>query len=546
MKKVKSSIIATIITLIIGFILNYITLPVWNLRSKSGWGIMLILIGIWIFSFISSYVSGASDIKDTAIKNIFKVGISVFLISAIVFGIGTLLGAQIFNAKSYSSQISVEEADFSKEIKPSNKITDIALMDTESAQIIGNRTLGTLSQIVSQYEVSEDYTQICYKGKPMKVAPLEYAGFFKWFNNRKSGIPGYVMVDPVNNSAEYIECSKPIKYSPSSYFGSNLQRKLRFDYPTSIIEDISFEVDEDGNPYWIASVSTPTVGLFGARKIKSVIVLDACDGTSQKYDLNNIPDWIDNVYKGDYITERYNWYGTLSNGFFNSIISQNGCKKVTDDFGYKVIDNDVYVYTGVTSLLSDQSNIGFIMVNCRTGEYKYFNVNGAEEFSAMEAAEGEVQQYGYNASFPSLVNIEGNPTYIMVLKDSNSIVKMYAMVNVEDYNIVVTAKTQDEVFSKYKKAIGIVDNTESSSNEALEKENIDEADLDSQSIVVQNIQYIVNDGETTVYITDSNSKVYKSKFDEFFITTKVGDTINIKYSKDNEKNNIIELYSFSK
>ena len=186
------------------------------------------------------------------------------------------------------------------------------------------------------------------------------------------------------------------------------------------------------------------------------------------------------------------------------------------------------------------------MVNCRTGEYKYFNVNGAEEFSAMEAAEGEVQQYGYNASFPSLVNVEGNPTYIMVLKDSNSIVKMYAMVNVEDYNIVVTAKTQDEVFSKYKKAIGIVDNTESSSNEALEKENIDEADLDSQSIVVQNIQYIVNDGETTVYITDSNSKVYKSKFDEFFITTKVGDTINIKYSKDNEKNNIIELYSFSK
>ena len=545
MKKVKSSIIATIITIVIGFILNYITLPVWNLRAKSGWGIMLILIGIWIFSFISSYVSGADDLKDKAVKDIFKVGISIFLISALIFGIGTLIGAQIFNAKTYSSQISVEEADFSKEIEDSDTITDIALMDTSSAQIIGNRTLGTLSQIVSQYEVSESYTQICYHGKPMKVAPLEYAGFFKWFNNKKDGIPGYVMVDPVNNDAEYIECSKPIKYSPSSYFGNNLQRKLRFDYPTSIIEDINFEVDEDGNPYWVASVSTPTAGLFGARKIKSVIVLDACDGTSQKYDLDNVPDWIDNVYTGRYITERYNWYGTLQNGFFNSIISQNGCRKTTDDFGYKVINNDVYVYTGVTSLLSDQSNIGFIMVNCRTGEYKYFNVNGAEEFSAMEAAEGEVQQYGYEASFPSLINVKGHPTYIMVLKDSNSIVKMYAMVNVEDYNIVVTAKTQDEVFAKYKKAIGIAD-TAGATNESSDKEEIDESKLDSASITVQNIQYIVSSGETTVYITDSNGKVYKSQFNEFFITTKVGDTINIKYSKDNENNSVIELYSFSK
>ena len=95
------------------------------------------------------------------------------------------------------------------------------------------------------------------------------------------------------------------------------------------------------------------------------------------------------------------------------------------------MDGDVWVYTGVTSVNADESNIGFVLMNLRTGESKYYNIAGAEEYSAMSSAEGQVQNLGYRASFPSLINIKNIPTYIMVLKDNAGLVKMYALVNVE-------------------------------------------------------------------------------------------------------------------
>ena len=113
----------------------------------------------------------------------------------------------------------------------------------------------------------------------------------------------------------------------------------------------------------------------------------------------------------------------------------------------------MYLYTGVTSLGGDESNIGFILVNQRTKEAKYYPCAGAEEYSAMDSAMGVVQHLGYAATFPLLMNVDGQPTYFIALKDNADLVKMYAMVNVQQYNVVATGTTLPECRNNYGKLL---------------------------------------------------------------------------------------------
>ena len=202
-----------------------------------------------------------------------------------------------------------------------------------------------------------------------------------------------------------------------------------------------FEISEDGTPYYVTAVLKKDVFLFGGTTVKGAVILNAITGDTEYYDVDDIPNWVDIVYDGDLLTQLYDWYGELSGGFFNSVFAKKDCKHVTADFGYKMFDDDVWVFTGVTSVASDQSNIGFVLMNSRTGEIRYYGIPGAEEYSVMRSAEGEVQNLGYTASFPSVINVEGQPTYIMTLKDKGSLVKQYALIHVVRYNIVVTATT---------------------------------------------------------------------------------------------------------
>ena len=325
------------------------------------------------------------------------------------------------------------------------------------------------------------------------------------------------MVDPVYNTSEYKKLKTPIHYTESGYFGDDLMRKLRLSYPTKIFGTHSFEIDENGDPYYIVSCLSPRIGLFGAYDVNEVIIFNPCDGSSEIYDVNNTPSWIDIVYDGYLATEKYNWQGMLSGGYWNSVIGNVGCKKTTDDFGYIVRGDDVWYFTGVTSVASDESNIGFILSNARTGEYKFYPVVGAEEYSAMRAAEGEVQEKGYIASFPSLINVAGEATYIMVLKDSGGLVKLYALVNVEQYSIVATGETQAAVMTSYKKLLR--------ENGVSEGEAVSEKEFD---IIVSEVRMAQLDGEPIIYIL-TGAYVFKGNLevDESLVKIKVGDTICI-------------------
>lgn len=568
------NILTVVLTLIFIVIHFYIALPVLNVHAVSFWFTVMFYVAVFIaigaivrginrgsFPGGSFSVNGKTgEVKWHAEGNrkgsksginlhIFtKIGIAAILLCIAIIIVGEIISAKIFRASAYANVISLQESDFETDIPETNEVTDIALMDTESAIIIGNRALGNLSEVVSQYELSGQYTQINYNDTPQKVANLEYNGFFKWINNRKNGVPGYVMVDPVNNVANYVELKTPLKYVTSAYFGEDLERKLRFEYPTKFFDSCFYEIDEEGNPYYIVSCKSAKAGLFGAMDVTEVILFNPCDGSSELYKVGEVPKWVDIVFTGDLASTKYNWYGTLSGGFINSLIGQKGCKQTTDDYGYVMIDDDVWYYTGVTSVIADESNIGFILTCARTGEYKYYPIVGAEEHSAMAAAEGEVQEKGYVASFPCLINVAGEASYIMVLKDNNGLVKQYALVNVENYNLVVNGYTQAEAIAEYKKLL-IENKVISPDTEILEnipddgKDDGDEITYTDVVVAVREVKFATIDGSTFIYLVSDDGKLYKASVadNETVMLIEAGVSLSLSVTEPDENG----IYTFA-
>ena len=539
--KIILSVVSGILFTAISF---YIALPPINPMAPEFWSYLMFVILSFSYPFLfkSAEDSHPKKIRQNSRfefngRRLNKLTLLITVAPIIVLILGSVISSEVFNARKYASVIEVEEADFATDMKESDEVTNIALMDSDSARYLGNKTLGKVSHMVSQYVVSENYTQINYQYTPKKVANLEHADFFKWFANMEAGVPGYVMVDPVNNSAEYMELKKPLKYVESAFFGDDLMRKLRFDYPTKIFDDfISFEVDDEGNPYYIITCLEPKVFPFGAMDVCEAIIFDPCTGESEIYAVEDVPAWVDAVYSGDLAEQKYNWFGTLSGGFINSIIGNKDCKQTTDDYGYIVIGDDVWYYTGVTSVTSDESNIGFIISNARTGEYKYYPVIGAEEHGAMNAAEGEVQEKGYEASFPSLVNVSGQATYIMVLKDDAGYVKLYALVNVEQPNVVATAPNQADAMKAYKELLV--------ENEIVEGEKLPETELLATEVTVKEIKTYTIDGNTVIYFVGQDGYYYQGMLRDLeqMVFFEVGDILYVEYSKtENEKIRLIEV-----
>jgi len=511
----------------------YLILPPLNARATGFWAFLSFVLLVLLFPFgltrmVCVETKRIGKGKPTTHVHYRRGTPGPWLLGAIVLpllilAVGGIASSPFFHARQYADIITVTEADFATDMPETDNVTNIALMDTDSARIIGNRALGSLSDVVSQYEMSDSYTQINFRGAPKKVGNLEYAGFFKWAGNRKNGVPGYVMVDPVNNTAEYCRLEHPIRYTDSAYFGEDLTRKLRFSYPTKIFGTVSFEMDEDGNPHYIVPCLSPRVGLFGALDVCEVIIFDPTDGTSQLMPVADTPNWVDIVYNGYLAEDKYNWHGTLSGGFWNSVIGNKGCKKTTDDFGYLMYDDDVWYYTGVTSVNGDASNIGFILSNARTGSYKYYSVVGAEEHSAMGAAEGEVQEKGYVASFPALVNVSGTPTYLTVLKDSSGLVKLYALINVEKYSVVATGETQEKAMNAYRERLyeeGI-----------LTRQEPPAPVTDSATVTITDVRDITQDGNTRLYFYADDGCVYRlNTLTDAALLIRAGDRVTFDYT----------------
>lgn len=370
------------------------------------------------------------------------------LIAAIV--IGGLTSWVVIRAGSYSKLLDVRTGDFAAEVEEIS-YDQIPMLDEDSAARLGSRVLGELSDMVSQFEILPSYTQINYQGRPVRVTSLAYGDLIKWFTNRSDGLPAYLIIDMVTQEAEVVRLDEGMKYTTAEHFGRNLYRHLRFHFPTYMFADPVFEINEEGDPYWVCPRMVKTIGLFGGTDIQGAVLVDAVTGESTYYE--EVPSWVDHVYDAEMIMEQYDYYGMYKNGFFNSIFGQRDVTLTTDGYNYIAIGDDVYMYTGVTSVTSDQSNIGFILSNQRTKETRFYSVSGATEQSARESAQSQVQQMSYIATFPLLLNIADQPTYFMALKGADGLVKMYAMVNVQQYNIVETGGTVAECEANYRRTL---------------------------------------------------------------------------------------------
>lgn len=529
----KRNIISLIITLFIGYISFYIFLPALNIHSLGFWIFLIFL--IIIYSVIAFTSAIGELFRTNRIKNYkSKFGFGVIMLIPIILLliiISDIVGGPMFNASKYATRITIDETKtFTEDVKPVD-FTKLPLLDKDSSQKLGDRVMGQMSELVSQFNVSDIYTQINYNDKIVRVTPLEYASFIKWITNRNDGVKGYITVDSVTGESNLTKLDKGMKYVPSAHFNELLQRKLRFSYPTDCFGRISFEIDNEGNPYWIVPViSYKWIGL--RAEVTDLIILNPFDGTSKKMKISEVPTWVDMAYSADLIIEQVNDWGTYKQGFINSIFGQKNVVNTTEGYNYLAMNDDIYLYTGITSIVADESNLGFILTNMRTKETAFYSAPGAEEYSAMASAEGAVQQMKYTSTFPLLINLNNKPTYLVSLKDAAGLVKMYGFVDVADYQKVVVTDSAKGIEVAAQNYLGDV------------KVAPDESKLITKTITIKSIKDATISGNSYYYLTDENDNKYKvaiSVSDELPFL-KSGSTIKIGFNAETNITNIVKIY----
>ena len=537
-------LINLLVTAVVGFIYFYMGLPAINLQSPDFYSFIFVLCLAYVASalvtsgFRDGKTSGKARVGDyfRFIKQqCLPVGIFMVLLVVVAL-VGQVISLPIFRAGAYRDLLTVEDGTFAQDISQIS-FDKIPTLDRESAEYLGDRQMGTLSDMVSQFEYSNDSTQINYQGRPVRVAPIDYADLIKWFTNRGEGLPAYVVVDMVTQEANVVRLQEGMKYSFSEPLNRNIMRHLRFQYPTYMFDTPQFEIDEDGQPWWIAPRVVKTIGLFGGTDIKGAVLCNAITGESTYYDIADVPTWVDNVYTPQLIMQQYDYHGTLVNGFINSVLGQRDVTVTTEGYNYIALNDDVYVYTGVTSANADQSNLGFLLSNQRTKETKFYSAPGATENAAKASAQGEVQDLGYTATFPLLLNIAGEPTYFIPLKDATSLVKSYAMVNVAQYQVVTVAASVAQCEQNYIRLL--------SDKGITEPEELPQTTAQG---TVAEIRSAVLDGNTYYYVRLDGEEVFYSLSaakNELAVILNVGDKVTIEHAATESGSSILEGYSLT-
>lgn len=506
----KKYILPAIVTLILGVGYFYVSVPALNLRSPDFWSFIIFMLVVYLVCHLLARFGIAviqKKAKDhdfefqgkTMSKKVKRAIIAVICVVVVGVAVAFISSSTVFNASQYQQMVSVSDREFEEDIAEMS-FSQIPVVDKATAQRLGSRKIGEVVELVSQFDVSDMYTQINYNQTPVRISPLQYNSIIKWFVNRDEGIPYYVYIDMASQQTELVHLDEGMKYSPSEYLNRDLMRHARFKYPTKMFDEVSFEIDDEGNPYWIISTYTYTIGLFGGRDIDGVIMVNAVSGECQFYGIDEVPNWVDQVYNASIIIEQVNYWGAYTKGYWNSVFTQSGVIATTSGYNYIALDDDVWLFTGLTSVVSDESNIGFILVNMRTKECRRYTINGAEEYSAMASAEGKVQEKGYVATFPILLNIGDQPTYFISLKDNAGLVKSYAFVSVASYQNVAVGDTIEAAQKEYIAMIGAGN---------FSNEPGDAADLKDISGKIETIATAVKDGTSYYYIVlEGGSKVY--------------------------------------
>jgi len=539
MSKVKN----LIYVILAGFILVYFYQPIVSYGFLGFPVFILVLLGMWITLNSPLNLSTIGDQKDLQKLKINKPGkvslilIAVILLYLTVFQVVTTWA--LFHTNEYRDLIGKidAESNISNHMLPIS-IEKIRVVDQSLAQLLGDKVLGSQPALGSQVTLGEFNIQKV-NNDLYWVAPLLHSGFFKWQKNME-GTNGYVMVNACNERdvklVQEINGKKIyIKYQSEAYFFDNLERYLYFHgYWHVGLTDYSFEIDDSGIPYWVVTKYKKTIG-FNGEDATGVVIVNAQTGEINEYSIANTPKWVDRIQPGEFIETQLNDWGNYIKGFWN--FSNEDKLKITEPVSMVYgDDNNAYWYTGLTSVGSDESTVGFALVNTRTKKAFWYKQSGATENAAQNSAKGKVQEKGFNASLPIPYNINNIPTYVMTLKDNGGLVKMYAMVAIEDYTIVGVGNTLRESLMAYKNAFN------QSGNKLNTKSKTEKNIIKS---VISRINGDVKNGNTYYYFTLRNlPKVFigSSQISNDFPLTNPGDSVFITYDNDNQE--VIDVSSF--
>ena len=533
MKNFKSYVISFIITAVYAFV----KLPVLRIDFTS---LYYVLAMFFVIAGILNMVFDREEQRFTITnKRNFKIAIGILAIAVVL---PTLASTPIIRAKAYRNLLgTVKESEFTKDVSPVN-VNEIRIVDEEMAMKLGDKKLGEVPAIGSVSKLGKFHIQKVGE-KLYWVAPLVHRDFIKWVTNM-GGTNGYVMVsanDPQDVKLVQKANGEDVKivYQPDAYILQDLHRHVYIKGGMSRgMADYTLEIDDNGKPFWVVSLYEHKVG-FGGANVNGTAIVDAKTGETKFYSIKDTPEWVDRIQPEEFVIDQINSWGVYVNGFINSVISEKGVLKATE--GTSLVygeDDKSYWYTGITSAGGDESTIGFMLVDSRTKEAKLYKQPGATEMAAMKSAEGSVQEKNYEATFPVMYNILGQPTYVSSLKDKAGLVKRVVFVSVEDYNIVGVGRDKAEAMKNYKDAL-------ESGGSGLEIDESDEFDKELEA-TVKRIAADTKNGNTIYYLTldtdDGNIFYATSKISKELPLTKEGDKIKITFSKDEK--DVIEIDEF--
>ncbi len=454
------------------FILNPIAI---NLTyASSAWTLLLVITSYLVINSlevlqtlnIMAVSSGQEKLDLRPVMNRAKKRVIILIITWALFFIVSGASTAIFNYKAYRDQFGESVlTEFSEDVQLVD-LSQVPIVDKTLAKTLADRKLGEDPGLGSQVYVGEPVIQQI-NGELVWAVPLHHSGFFMWLSNR-SGARGYIKVSATNlQDIELVPV--PIKYQPNSYFFDDINRWVRLINGNLFngLTDYSFEISDDGDAYWIIT-TYENKWLFSLPEATGVITLHATTGEMTQYDMASIPSWVDRVQPEDYIINQINNQGEYVHGIFNFSNKEKFMSSSQRAIVY--LEGNCFLFTGLTSVGADESAIGFLMVDMVTKESKLYRISGATEYAAMLSAQGAVQQFGYFATSPIIINHKGIPTYFITLKDNSGLIKQYAFVSVENVTIVGTGDTITEALRDYNSDLGATNSFETTDGEVLSLE----------------------------------------------------------------------------
>lgn len=451
-KQLLNSIIFVLIaSFIVGFVIIYIT------KIDLHWT---------VFAYVLPVIALLGTLLSKGVEQTFK---GVLFLASLILLI-YMLCAPIFNAdKKYDSAKKEEKV----EIEAFDETKTPASVPPRFAQNKMKKAFGQVPN-TSYYELGNLQIQKV-NGEYVYIAPVEFSGFFKWFNGKTT--PGYFTMSATDSTDNPKFIKSEMTYVPSAYLNKNLERHIRLEHPTLIFNgEPQLEVDDDGKPFYIRSYGE-FISARNGFDVKGIVMVDATTGGSKVLTLDEVPEFIDGAVSPEAVSLQNSYFGNYIHGYWNSLFGKKDVKLPSDEGTEANVspifneNGEMYYFTDFTSPKEGvDSMLGYSLTNARTGESTYYTGNLEESYmdsqGALDIIEKKFIEKEWEGEMPILYNFYGEASWLAPVLDSNGFLQNYFIVSAANPEISAYGTTPNEALKQYKTALsrggGTVDGTSNS------------------------------------------------------------------------------------